>query len=109
MGRAVWRDENFLALIAAGDLFDELIRDPALEGQSTAAAPFVKTETGAAMLGQLANLIGVRNREPDVPRALEALAASPIANELAVDGLLVELGRGLKRAGGRDQRGYASP
>ncbi|HEY2249440.1 MAG TPA: HEAT repeat domain-containing protein, partial [Planctomycetaceae bacterium] len=89
----------------AADLFDELIRDADRDSKSAATAPFVTTEAGAAILGQLANLIGVRNRDADIRRALEALAASPLANESAVDNLLVELGRGVKRAGGRLEYG----
>jgi putative membrane-bound dehydrogenase-like protein len=85
----------------AGDLFDDLMRDHGRFRKSAEAAPFATTGTGAAILGQLSNLIGVRNRQPDVDRVLEALVSGPIANQPAVESLLIELGRGLKRAGGR--------
>ncbi len=83
----------------AADLFDDLLRDADRGGKSAETTPFAKTETGAAILAQLANLIGVQNRDADISRILDSLAANPIAKDPAADGLLIELARGLKRAG----------
>src|SRR5262249_22101656 len=85
---------------SAADLLEELIRGPA-PGRNGAKAEFAVSEAGSAILGQLASLIGVRHRRDEIERAIIALAeAAPVINATA-DQLLLELARGLKRAGAR--------
>jgi putative heme-binding domain-containing protein len=93
-------------LSSAGDmaveLFDELIGAHQSGKRPDRAPAFWTTETGSAILGELATVIGSRNRPADVDRALRAIAESPIGKDPgSSDRLLVQLGIGLKRAGGR--------
>ncbi len=56
----------------------------------------------AAILGPLAQIVGVRNQQAEVAATLEAISVSPASQTPEVcDRLLFELGSGLKRAGGR--------
>ena len=87
-----WIRTAVLSSIAqsADKLFAELIKDP-LEGNSSMLV----------MLGQLAQVIGVRNRTAEVTATLDAIAANPIKRDkVATDALLQELGNGIKRSGG---------
>lgn len=83
----------------AANLFKELLHD---YEQADPAAKFVTTQNGTAMLGQLAQLIGIRHREEELKSAIAALDDSSVADKPDLsDPLLLELGRGLKRAGRR--------
>jgi putative membrane-bound dehydrogenase-like protein len=85
---------------SAADLFQELIRGPA-PGRNGAKNDFAVSEAGSAILAQLAGLIGARHRRDEIDRTLIVLAeAAPIMNATA-DQLLLELARGLRRAGAR--------
>lgn len=86
---------------SALDLFRQLVKEQVPAGTPPQRVPFSTTETGVAILGQLASLIGARNRKGEVDRALDAIFTSPAVNGPVGDGLLIELGKGLKRAGSR--------
>jgi putative membrane-bound dehydrogenase-like protein len=83
----------------AADLFEELLIDKDVVDPTY---KFVTTPQGTAMLGQLARLIGIRHRDEDLQRTISGLTASSVADvPVLSDSLLLELGRGLKRAGKR--------
>jgi putative membrane-bound dehydrogenase-like protein len=97
----VWMRTAVLSSVAgvAADLFEQLLLDQA---ENDPARKFVQTSNGAAMLGQLAHLIGVRHRRDELERMAAALAKSAIAaSPTASDPLVLECGRGLKRVGRR--------
>src|SRR5262249_10097301 len=76
------------------------LRGSAAEGKG-AEGDFAVSEAGSAILGQLANLIGVRHRRDEIDRAIVALAETFPRINATADHLLFELARGLKRAGAR--------
>lgn len=75
----------------ADKLFAELIKSPAESSSKQ-----------TAILGQLAQVVGVRNKPAEVAATLDAIATSPIGKLTpTTDSLLLDLGTGLKRAGAK--------
>lgn len=85
----------------APELFAELFRPQDAGAQAADKPPFFRTEAGAAIVSQLANLIGTRNDDAQVGRMLDLVATGPTADDPVADRLLLELVRGLKRRAGR--------
>jgi len=83
----------------AAELFEELLVDADV---NYPMQRFVTKPQGAVLLGQLAQLIGIRHRDEELQRTVSAIVSSGVASDQALsDPLLMELGRGLKRAGER--------
>ncbi len=77
------------------DLFEELLLD---REQVDPTKKFVTTPNGAAMLGQLAQIVGARHQPLEYQRAYDALAKSFLADNPSLsDPLAVQFARGLKR------------
>ena len=76
---------------SADQMFAELIQAP-VEGANSLTS----------IVGQLAQIVGVRNHPNEIAETLNRLAESHLGNDpISSDRLLLELGTGLKRAGGR--------
>jgi putative membrane-bound dehydrogenase-like protein len=73
---------------SADRLLVELLHDPA----------FAASRPGAELIGQLAEVVGVRNHPHELERVLQAAAG---ATPGVRDALVLVLGEGLKRSGGR--------
>ncbi|MFO0917348.1 MAG: PVC-type heme-binding CxxCH protein [Planctomycetaceae bacterium] len=82
----------------ATDLFEELLLD---REETDPAKKFVTTPNGAALLGQLAQIVGARREPAESQRIYNALAGSAIADNPSLsDPLVIQLGRGMKRGAG---------
>ena len=98
-----------LANIARRDGDDQWIRTAVLSSVAKSAdklfLELIKSSDATksmTILGQLAQVIGVRNQPNEVAAIIDAIAASPLAKSSdSTDSLLTELGLGLRRAGGR--------
>jgi putative membrane-bound dehydrogenase-like protein len=93
-----WMRTAILSSVAnvAGELFDELLFDRDVREPSK---KFIATPDGAALLAQLAQLIGVRQQRGELEHALATLRE--VESPSTADSLLLELGRGVKRAARR--------
>jgi putative membrane-bound dehydrogenase-like protein len=103
------RAASTLARVAAKHVDDPWIRTAVLSSVSTTADRLLVSlleyravagaEVGADLLGQLAAIVGVRQRGDEIERVLDALAAraTPAVRQRVVR----SLGDGLKRSGGR--------
>ncbi|MBS0266590.1 MAG: c-type cytochrome, partial [Planctomycetes bacterium] len=93
-----WMRTALLSSVAnvASELFEILLLDAGAPQSSTL---FAQTPAGAALLAQLAQLIGVRNHRSELRAVLQTLQ-TPRAEGVAT-AMLLELGRGLKRVGRR--------
>ena len=107
-----------LARIARRDGQDQWIRTAVLSSVSQSAdklfaelidTPPETAKTVAAITGQLARVVGVRNKPAEILATLEAIAKSPSGQDAAASdsGCCPGLGTGLKRAGGRLPTGDA--
>lgn len=83
----------------APDLIAELTLEHGVNSTVVVKSPFVDSEEGRLLLGQLAGLIGARNDNNEVGRTLEFIVTGPLAASPAADRLLLDLARGLKRRG----------
>ncbi|WP_010585216.1 PVC-type heme-binding CxxCH protein [Schlesneria paludicola] len=99
-----------LSRIARRDGADQWIRTAVLSSVAQSAdklfmelmnPPFESNSATIAMLGQLAQVVGVRNRTSELATTLNAIASGPLAHDVsASDQILQQLGNGIKRAGG---------
>src|SRR5205807_160719 len=107
-----------LARAHAGDVW---MRTAVLSSVANAAGPmllalledtkFVVSTPGPEMIEQLSVVVGVRNRADEVERALQSLATSAALakNEAVRQRILLALGSGVQRAGGRLHADAKSP
>ncbi len=93
-----WMQAAILSSIknVAADLFEDLLLD---NDKARPKQEFAATASGSALLGQLALLIGVRHLPFELQRTVSVIRNSSIAEmPSASNSLLLQLGRGLKRA-----------
>ncbi len=98
LARIAERDANdswtrIAVLASAGNMPD------ALFARLAHSETFRSSETGAAFLDQLAEVLGARNRRDEVARALEILAGESQPQPF-VRRLVLAIGRGMSRSGG---------
>src|SRR5262249_30200248 len=76
-----WMQAAILSSVTdvAANLFEDLLMD---HDQAESAKKFVTTPSGAAMLGQLARIIGIQHRDRDVRKTIAALEQSSITDQL---------------------------